>query len=107
MTVHVPRRPYVKALPGIPTIRVFEALASGIPLICSPWNDVEKLFRPGTDFLVARDGAEMKQQMSALMSDPELGRSLVQHGLQTLRSRHTCAHRVDELLQIHRELSQP
>jgi len=107
MTVHVPRRPYVKALPGIPTIRVFEALASGIPLICSPWNDVEKLFRPGTDFLVARDGAEMKQQMSALMSDPELGRSLVQHGLQTIRSRHTCAHRVDELLQIHRELSQP
>ncbi len=32
-TVHVPRGPYVKALPGIPTIRVFEALACGIPLI--------------------------------------------------------------------------
>src|SRR3546814_9138346 len=32
-TVHVPRRPYVEALPGIPTIRMFEALACGIPLI--------------------------------------------------------------------------
>ena len=32
-TVHVPRRFYVDALPGIPTIRVFEALACGIPLL--------------------------------------------------------------------------
>ena len=32
MTIHVPRRPYVEALPGIPTIRVFEALACGIPI---------------------------------------------------------------------------
>ena len=41
MTVHVPRRPYVEALPGIPTIRVFEALACGIPLVCAPWHDDE------------------------------------------------------------------
>ena len=33
VTVHVPRRPYVEALPGIPTIRPFEALACGIPLV--------------------------------------------------------------------------
>ncbi len=32
-TVHVPRRFYVEHLPGIPTIRVFEALACGIPLV--------------------------------------------------------------------------
>jgi spore maturation protein CgeB len=30
-TLHVPRRAYVEALAGIPTIRVFEALACGIP----------------------------------------------------------------------------
>src|SRR5262249_30297040 len=34
LTVHIPRQPYADALPGIPTIRVFEALACGIPLIC-------------------------------------------------------------------------
>src|SRR5690606_35973689 len=33
VTVHVPRRPYAGALPGVPTIRPFEALACGIPLI--------------------------------------------------------------------------
>ncbi|HEX2101116.1 MAG TPA: glycosyltransferase, partial [Candidatus Synoicihabitans sp.] len=54
VTVHVPRRPYVQALPGIPTIRPFEALACGVPLICSPWRDVEGLFTAGRDYLVAR-----------------------------------------------------
>jgi hypothetical protein len=33
--------------PGIPTIRVFEALACGVPLICAPWRDEENLFPPG------------------------------------------------------------
>ncbi|MFL5832873.1 MAG: glycosyltransferase, partial [Solirubrobacterales bacterium] len=53
LTVHVPRRPYVEALPGIPTIRPFEALACGIPLVSSPWDDIEGLFRTGTDYVVA------------------------------------------------------
>jgi spore maturation protein CgeB len=39
VTVHVPRRPYAAALPGIPTIRVFEALACGIPLVSAPWDE--------------------------------------------------------------------
>ena len=46
VTVHIPRRPYARALPGIPTIRPFEALACGIPLISAPWDDAEHLFRP-------------------------------------------------------------
>ena len=50
VTVHVPRRPYVRALPGIPTIRVFEALSCGIPLVCAPWEDAEHLFTPGEGF---------------------------------------------------------
>jgi spore maturation protein CgeB len=103
-TVHVPRRPYVKTLPGIPTIRPFEALACGIPLICSPWNDAEHLFRPGTDYLVANNGVEMKQQMRAALNDPQLAAELARNGLETIRKRHTCAHRVDELLSIYEEL---
>jgi spore maturation protein CgeB len=103
-TVHVPRRPYVEALPGIPTIRPFEALACGIPLISAPWNDCESLFSPGEDFLVARDGEEMKRQLRRVLNEPQLAQSLAQHGLQTIRARHTCAHRVDELLGIYKEL---
>jgi spore maturation protein CgeB len=105
LTVHVPRRPYVEALAGIPTIRPFEAMACGIPLICSPWEDAEALFRPGTDYLVARDGRQMREHMRAVLRDAELAASLRQHGLETIRGRHTCAHRVDELLAIHAQLA--
>jgi spore maturation protein CgeB len=104
LTVHVPRRPYVEALPGIPTIRPFEALACGIPLICSPWEDAEGLFRPGEDFLVAGDGAEMRDAMRTILTEPALASRLRANGLETIRNRHTCAHRVDELLAIDAEL---
>jgi spore maturation protein CgeB len=103
-TVHVPRRPYVAALPGIPTIRVFEALACGIPLVCAPWEDAERLFTPGEDFLVARNGGEMRRHLSVLLRDGELARMLAEHGRRTVLARHTCAHRVDELLDIHAEI---
>src|SRR4051794_32517527 len=103
-TVHVPRRPYVEALPGIPTIRPFEALACGIPLVCSPWDDAEGLFTPGKDYLVARDGAEMRRHLRDLLHDPALRADLAAHGLATIRARHTCGHRVDQLLEIAAEL---
>jgi spore maturation protein CgeB len=99
-TVHVPRRYYSTILPGIPTIRVFEALACGLPLVSAPWQDSENLFRPGTDYLVAQDGAEMTRHLKALRDDPALRASLAANGLETIRARHTCAHRVDELLAI-------
>ena len=104
LTVHVPRRPYVRALPGIPTIRVFEALACGIPLISAPWRDAEKLFTPGKDFLVARTGNEMRRHLKTLINEPELRRELSEHGHRTILSRHTCAHRTDELLSIYADL---
>jgi spore maturation protein CgeB len=103
-TVHVPRRYYADMLPGIPTIRMFEALACGIPLVSAPWDDTEHLFRPGQDYLVAADGGEMRRQLAELARDSALRADLVEHGLETIRARHTCAHRADELLRIVRTL---
>jgi spore maturation protein CgeB len=100
VTVHIPRRPYVEALPGIPTIRMFEALACGIPLISAPWDDAENLFRPGTDFLFARNGAEMAMLLREILNDRDRAAALVTSGLETIRARHTCGHRVDQLLAI-------
>ena len=98
-TVHVPRRFYAEVLPGIPTIRVFEALACGIPLVSAPWDDSEGLFRPG-DYLRATSGPEMTRQLMQLRDDPDLRAALVASGLETVRARHTCAHRADELIAI-------
>lgn len=107
VTLHIPRGPYAEALPGIPTIRPFEALACGIPLICSPWDDAENLFSPGDDYLVARDGKEMKHHLRTLLNRPDRAEALARHGRQTLLQRHTCGHRVDELMSIVEELEMP
>ena len=104
VTVHVPRRAYLEVLPGIPTIRPFEALACGIPLVVAGWRDTEGLFSEGEDYLVARDGREMVQCLRELLDSPDLARRLAQHGRGTILARHTCAHRVDELLQVASEL---
>jgi spore maturation protein CgeB len=104
LTIHVPRRPYVESLRGIPTIRPFEALACGIPLISSPWQDTEGLFRTGEDFLIAKNGNEMKTLIKDVLNDKALAESLSVYGLETILKRHTCAHRVDQLMDICREI---
>jgi spore maturation protein CgeB len=98
-TVHVPRGPYARQLPGIPTIRIFEALACGIPLVSAPWSDDEGLFPPGC-YLRASSGESMKSALSALLSDPELAAAISREGLRAILGQHTCRHRSLELLAI-------
>jgi spore maturation protein CgeB len=104
VTLHVPRRPYTEVLHGIPTIRPFEALACGIPLVCAPWTDSEGLFRAGKDYLSVSSSAEMRATLSALLADAPRRAELAESGLESIRARHTCGHRVDELLGIVRGL---
>jgi spore maturation protein CgeB len=104
LTIHVPRRPYARELPGSPTIRPFEALACGIPLVSAPWDDVDHLFEAGRDLLVARSGAEMTSHIAAVLATPDRARSLAAQGRATVLARHTCAHRVAELMTILRAL---
>jgi spore maturation protein CgeB len=107
MTVHLPRRPYVERLPGIPTIRMFEALACGIPLASCWWDDVEGLFRRDVDYLSVASPTEMTRAMRNITADAALARSLSVAGRQTILARHTCAHRVDELMGILAGLGTP
>lgn len=104
LTVHVPRKPYVEALPGIPTIRPFEALSCGIPLICSPWRDSENLFTPGEDYLIANDGNDMGYKIAEVLKSANLAQSLSENGRRTILEKHTCSHRVDELENIFTEI---
>lgn len=104
VAVHIPRRYYVGPLAGIPTIRVFEALACGIPLLSAPWSDVENLFEAGSDYWRATTGAEMTALLMQLLAHPEQQSELGRRGATTVRSRHTCAHRACELEAICRDL---
>lgn len=105
VTVHIPRRQYATALPGIPTIRVFEALACGIPLVCSPWQDTEGLFRDG-DYLVVNNSQQMTDAIRYLLNDHKAAHEQALRGLESILARHTCAHRAQELTSICKELLQ-
>jgi spore maturation protein CgeB len=103
LTVHVPRRHYAREMIGIPTIRVFEVLACGIPLISAPWSDVEGLFRAG-DFAFAHDGKEMRRTIERLLENPADAAAQAECGRETVLKRHTCAHRAAELSEIFEEV---
>jgi spore maturation protein CgeB len=105
VSLHVPRRFYANGLSGIPTIRVFETLACGVPLVCSPWSDTEDLFRHGIDYVTVPDGTAMKAVLRGLLADDNARRQIAANGLETIRAHHTCAHRAQQLLEICEELS--
>lgn len=105
LALHVPRRQYVNGLSGIPTIRVFEALACGVPLLCSPWTDAERLFRPGEDYLSVADGRGMTAAIQELLRDDLAREQIARNGLETIRGRHTCRHRAEQLVAICEELA--
>jgi len=104
LSLHVPRRFYANGLSGVPTIRVFEALACGIPLVCSPWTDTEGLFRAGEDYICVEDGNKMEAEIRFLLRDEAARKQIAASGLETIRKRHTCAHRAQELMQIYEEI---
>lgn len=104
LTLHIPRRCYANGLSGIPTIRMFEAFACGVPLICSPWNDLEGLFRPNQDYVAVADGPAMMAEIAFLLHDDEARRQLASHALQSIRERHTCLHRARQFEEICEEL---
>jgi spore maturation protein CgeB len=105
LTVHVPRQQYAREMTGIPTIRVFEVLACGIPLISAPWTDTEGLFRAG-DFAFANGSEEMRRTMVDLLEHPDKAAAQAERGRETVLSRHTCAHRAAELSNICEEVLQ-
>jgi spore maturation protein CgeB len=103
VTLHVPRQQYTAAMKGIPTIRVFEALACGIPLVSAPWEDTEQLFRAG-DFLCSHNRAEMTEALRNLLADKTAAEEQAERGRETILARHTCRHRAEELTAICEEV---
>jgi spore maturation protein CgeB len=47
----------------------------------------------------------MQRKMAELLADPAAAATLAQHGRATILARHTCRHRVDELMGIVAELN--
>jgi spore maturation protein CgeB len=105
VTLHIPRRCYANGLSGIPTIRMFEAMACGIPLLCSPWVDAENLFRAKLDYVCVPDGRSMLAEIRHLLRDRQARQQLAASALETIQKHHTCAHRAAQFLDICEELA--
>jgi len=103
-SLHVPRRFYSNGLSGVPTIRVFEALAAGSPLVCAPWSDAENLFRAGQDYVCVPDSQAMIAELRHLLRNDQAREQVAASGFETIRARHTCAHRAEQLVEICREV---
>jgi spore maturation protein CgeB len=99
LALHLPRKQYTNGLAGVPSTRIFEALACGATLISAPWEDLENLFGKD-DFVRVKDTEEARTQMSLLLEDENARNEIAANGLKTIRARHTCRHRAEELTQI-------
>ena len=106
ITVHIPRREYVEVLRGTPTIRVFEALACGVPLVSAGWRDDSGLFQAGADYLFVETPEQMIEALRWLAADADARLRIGSHGRATVLSRHTCLHRARELTGILQRLTQ-
>ena len=100
MTVHIPRREYVEALKGTPTIRVFEALACGVPMISAGWADDSGLFVDGEDYVAVQNPSQMVEAMQWLAGDAAARDRIGAHGRAAVLRSHTCDHRAQELVQV-------
>lgn len=104
LSLHVPRMQYADKLAGVPTIRVFEALACGAPLLCAPWTDAEDLFRK-EDYVIAKDGEAMKAEIKHYLKDEKARQQVAANGRETVLRRHTCGHRAEQLIGILGEIA--
>lgn len=99
LTLHIPRQQYAVRMSGVPTIRVFEAMACGIPLLSAPWEDSEGLFPPEA-LRFARNKIEMKMAIEHLLTHPEEAEALGACGRAAVLARHTCMHRAEQLTSL-------
>lgn len=100
MSLHLPRQQYTSAVYGTPTIRVFEALACGLPLISLPWPDTDEMFCAGEDYLVVKDQVEMVEAIRSLAADPATRKKLGDSGRARILAHHTVRHRARQIIEI-------
>jgi spore maturation protein CgeB len=78
-----------------PPTRIFEAAGAGACIITDDWSGIAAFLEPGREILIARDGAEVAEQLAALT--PERARAIGAAAQLRMLAQHTYAHRVHEI----------
>lgn len=91
-TLNVTRQDMIRAGYS-PSVRLFEAAASGVPIITDEWAGLEHFFKPGTEILPVRDSADVTSYLQ--MPERERRETAERARRRTLRF-HTAAVRAEE-----------
>ena len=84
-----------------PSVRLFEAACCGVPIVSDWWPGLDEVLRPGTEILIAREGAEV---LRALRGIPEAERqAIAERARARVLAGHTGDHRAAELVAYARE----
>jgi spore maturation protein CgeB len=78
-----------------PATRVFEAAGAAACLITDEWEGIPLFLEPGTEVLVARDGAEVAEHLRRL--SPERAQSIGRAALERVLAEHTYEHRAKQV----------
>lgn len=81
-----------------PATRVFEAAGAGACLLTDAWAGVGLFLKPGEEILVARDGKDVCEHLSALT--PEQACAIGQAALHRVLAEHTYTHRAAQADEI-------
>jgi spore maturation protein CgeB len=85
-----------------PSGRLFEAAASGVPIISDWWRGLDAFFEPDREVLVARVSADVTAALD--LGDAEL-RRIAEAARERVLSSHTSEHRAIELEAILNDLN--
>jgi spore maturation protein CgeB len=88
-----------------PSVRLFEAAASGVPIISDWWPGLDTIFTPEREILIARDGDDV---LRCLRETPETERQqLAERARQHVLGNHTAMHRAALLERYVEEVAAP
>jgi spore maturation protein CgeB len=74
-----------------PATRIFEAAGAGACIVSDTWKGIDWFLEPGTEILLAADGAEVARLLDAV--DPETARTIGAKARERMLREHTYDHR--------------
>lgn len=78
-----------------PSVRLFEAAACATPIISDWWDGLDAFFEPGKEILIARSARDTAEYLHDVPEDER--RAVGARGRAAILTRHTAAHRAQEL----------
>src|SRR5690606_29539790 len=103
-TLNVTREDMIKAGYS-PSVRLFEAAASGVPVISDYWNGIESIFNPDSEILIARTSSQVLEYFMDL--DESERKQIAEKARQQVLKNHTAKARAKELETYLLEVLQP